>query len=223
MTGVKAWIGAVMLAAAGSYMWLGAGNSLPSAGFVGAAYAQSDNEEVDTSTIVEMTLGDPNASVEVIEYASYTCPHCAAFHEGPYKKLKSDYIDTGKVKFVYREVYFDKYGLWASMIARCAGPDRFFGINDMLYSTQSDWTRAGGGSEIVDALRKIGLLAGLDAETLDACLRDGTKAKTLVAWFQENVTEHDISATPSFVVNGKKVANQSWSDFSALLDGELGG
>ena len=72
-----------------------------------------------------MMQGSADAKVEIIEYASYTCPHCASFHAGPYKDLKKDYVDTGKVKFVYREVYFDRFGLWASMIARCAGTGSF--------------------------------------------------------------------------------------------------
>ena len=212
---LSTWVGACALTIAASFLWLAVSSPM-----MGAAEAQS--EEVDTSGIVEMVLGDPNAPVEMIEYASYTCPHCAAFHEGAYKNLKADYIDTGKVKFVYREVYFDKYGLWASMVARCAGPDRFFGINDMIYETQRDWTRAGDEAAIAAALRKIGLLAGVEPDQLDACMRDGDKARTLVAWFQENVTEHDITATPSFVINGSKVSNQSWDDLSALLDAELG-
>jgi len=96
----------------------------------GAVSAQE--AEVDTSTIVEMVQGAEDAPVTIVEYASYTCPHCANFHAGPYKQLKKDYIDTGKVKFIYREVYFDRYGLWASMVARCSGPEKFFGITDLI-------------------------------------------------------------------------------------------
>lgn len=221
MTRVTTLLGAIILAAIGGYIWLGTGNSLPVNPLVGSANAQQA-EEVDTSTIVEMVLGDENAPVEIIEYASYTCPHCATFHAGPFKQLKANYIDTGKVKFIYREVYFDRYGLWASMIARCAGPDRFFGVSDLIYKGQSEWTRAGGPTEIVAELRKIGLLAGLDKDTLEACLQDGTKAQTLVSWYQENAEKHDITGTPSFIMNGKKISNQSYADFSALIDAELG-
>ena len=190
-------------------------------GLVSSAQAQ-EAADVDTSTIIEMTVGDENAPVTLIEYASFTCPHCASFHAGPYKELKANYIDTGKVRFIYREVYFDRYGLWASMVARCAGPDRFFGITDEIYKTQSEWSRAGGPAEIAAELRKIGRLAGLDNDMLEACLQDGEKAQTLVAWYQENAEEHDITATPSFVLNGRKVPNQSYADFSALIEAELG-
>ncbi|TDE35973.1 DsbA family protein [Antarcticimicrobium sediminis] len=186
----------------------------------GTANAQ-DATEVDTSTIVEMTQGAEDAPVTITEYASYTCPHCATFDQGPYKKLKAEYIDTGKVRFTYREVYFDRYGLWASMIARCGGPEKFFGISDLIFKGQSDWVRAGGPTEIVDELRKIGRLAGLENDTLEACLQDGAKAQTLVAWYQKNAEADGIKATPSFIVNGKSVSNQSWEDFKALIEAEL--
>ncbi len=211
---------AAVVFAAGGYWLNQPQNNLPNNLFVGAAYAQET--EVDTSTVIEMVQGAQDAPVEIIEYASYTCPHCAAFHEGPYKQIKKEFIDTGKVKLVYREVYFDRYGLWASMIARCAGPEKFFGITELLYSGQSDWSRAGGPTEIVEELRKVGRLAGLDNDTLEACLQDANKAQTLVSWYQENAEEHGIDSTPSFIVNGKKVPNQSYADFKALIEAELG-
>jgi protein-disulfide isomerase len=169
-----------------------------------------------------MRLGDPDAPVTLIEYASFTCPHCATFHQGAYKQLKEDYIDTGKINFVYREVYFDRYGLWASAIARCAGPDKFFGITDLIYKGQSDWARAGGPTEIVEELRKIGRLAGIENDQLESCLQDGDKLRTLVAWYQENTEEHGITSTPSFVLNGETITNMPYAEMSALIDEALG-
>ena len=186
-----------------------------------AAEAQTA-ADVDTSTIVEMTLGAADAPVEVIEYASFTCPHCADFHTNVFPQLKADYVDTGKVRFVYREVYFDRLGLWASMVARCGGEERFFGIVEMLYGQQAAWVTAGEPADIVEALRRIGRTAGLTNEQLDACLSDGQTAQTLVAWYQENKEEHDVRATPSFVIDGEKVSNMPFADFAALLDGKLG-
>ena len=179
-------------------------------------------EEIDTSSIVEMTMGDPDAPVTLIEYASYTCPHCAAFHQGPLKEIKKNYVDTGKVHLIYREVYFDRYGLWASMIARCAGPDKFFGISDLIYRGQDQWTRAGGAPEVVAELKKIGRLAGLEEDTLEACLQDSARAETLVAWYQKNAQADEVTATPSFVLNGRKVPNQTYAEFAAAIDAELG-
>lgn len=187
----------------------------------GAANAQeSSGVEV---AIDEMVLGSVDAPVEVIEYASFTCPHCATFHSGVFKDLKSNYIDTGKVKFTYREVYFDRYGLWGSMIARCGGEDRFFGIIDLLYDQQKNWTGAGSEAAIADELRKIGRIAGLENDQLEACLSDGDKARSLVEWYQANAEEHGISSTPSFVIDGQTYSNMSYSEFQGVLDDRLGG
>ena len=134
--------------------------------------ANAEETSENSGHIIEMTQGDQDASVEMIEYASFTCPHCAKFHSDVYPELKADYIDKGLVKFIYREVYFDTYGMWASMIARCAGPEKFFGMTDQIYRKQSDWARAESDIAIVSKLRKIGLLAGLDEEKLNTCLQD---------------------------------------------------
>ncbi|UWR06829.1 DsbA family protein [Ruegeria sp. B32] len=220
MSRIATVICAAVALAAGGYWLTQSPSTVPVPQLVGSAEAQ--NADLDTSTIVEMVQGAEDAPVEIIEYASYTCPHCANFHQGPYKQLKKDYIDTGKVKFIYREVFFDRYGIWASMVARCGGPEKFFGITDLIYQGQSEWTRAGGPAEIVEELRKIGRLAGLSNDQLEACLQDGTKAQTLVAWYQKNAEKDGIQATPSFVVNGKKVDNQSYDEFKALIEKELG-
>ena len=218
MSGVFALVAFVI----GGFFFMGQqeGSTLPANPLVSAASAQ-EASEVDTSTIVEMVQGNPDAEVTLIEYASYTCPHCRSFHTGAYQQLKTDFIDTGKIKFVYREVYFDRYGLWASMIARCGGEEKFFGINDLIYQGQPEWTRAGGASEIADELRKLGLLAGVGKEELEACLSDGTKAQALVAWFQENAQADGIDSTPSFVLNGRKIANMPYAELKALIEAEL--
>ena len=214
---------ALMLSAAYMFLAMPTARTGETLVLPGAAMAQESTEaDVDTSTIMEMTIGAEDAPITMIEYASYTCPHCAAFHAGPFKEIKKNYIDTGKVKFIYREVYFDRYGLWASMIARCAGPDRFFGMNDLIYSTQGEWTKAGDVQAIVAELKKMGRMAGLDDAALDSCLQDGDKARTLVAWFQENAEADDVTGTPSFVVDGENVTNQPYADFKALFDEKLG-
>ncbi|MDE0591059.1 DsbA family protein [Halocynthiibacter sp. C4] len=180
----------------------------------GIAFAQ------DESGIKDMTLGADDAPITVIEYASYTCPHCANFHKAVFDKLKENYIDTGKVKFIYREVYFDRYGLWASMIARCGGDMRFFGISDMLYDTQSEWAK-GEPADIAENLRKIGLKAGIEQDALDACMADGETAQKLVEWYQKNATADDITGTPSFIINGEPFGNANYEDFSKHLDSLL--
>ena len=168
----------------------------------------------------DMVLGEDDAPIEIIEYASFTCPHCANFHKDVYPDLKANYVDTGKARFVYREVYFDKYGLWAGMLARCAGPERYFGIVDLLFERQKDWVQRND-TDTVQGLYRIGRMAGMDDATMDACLKDNDQAKALVADFQAKAGADGVSSTPSFVVDGEMQSNMSYADFEALLDAKL--
>jgi len=185
---------------------------------VGPAVAETAAAPV---AVPDMAMGPADAKVTVVEYASYTCPHCAHFDADVMPKLKADYIDTGKIRFVYREVYFDKYGLWAAMVARCGGEMRYFPIQDMLYSTQAEWLKSGNDAGIADALRKIGLKAGIDKDALAACMNDGKMAEAMVATYQANATKDGIDSTPSFVINGEKYSNMSYEDFAKILDAKL--
>jgi protein-disulfide isomerase len=175
----------------------------------------------ESADVSEMTLGQPDAPVTVVEYASFTCPHCASFHQGPLQELKAEYVESGQVRFVYREVYFDRYGLWASMVARCGGEDRFFGIADMLYDKQSEWTD-GEPAAVADNLRRIGKLAGLSAESVDACLNDRDTAQALVAWYQQNAEADGVTSTPTLLINGEKHSNMPYDELVTLIEAELG-
>lgn len=186
-----------------------------------AASAQ-DASDVDTSGVLEMSMGNPDADVTVIEYASFTCPHCRDFHETVFGQLKTNYIDTGKINFIYREVYFDRFGLWGGIVARCGGEAKYFGISDLLYSQQSEWLAGGDPAQIAGNLRKIGKTAGLSDGQLDACLNDGENAKAMVAAYQKNSKVDDVTSTPTFVINGEKFSNMNYADFAAALDEKLG-
>ncbi len=172
--------------------------------------------------VTEMVMGEADAPIEMIEYASFTCPHCANFHQNVLPQIKENYIDSGEVKLVYREVYFDKYGMWASLIARCGGEDKFFGLAKLFYESQSEWVRAGSEAAIADELRKIGRIAGLDSDNIDACLSDSEKLQNLLEWYQANAEAHQIQATPSFVIDGKKYSNMPYEDFAEIFDAKLG-
>ena len=185
------------------------------------ANAQSSTGAMgETPEVVEMVLGNPDAPVEVIEYASFTCPHCRTFHENTMPRLKADYVDTGQVRFVYREVYFDRFGLWAGMVARCAGPVRYFGVVDLIYERQSEWTQ-GSPAEVAENLRRIGRTAGMTNEQLDACLTDAAMAQALIENDTANRQMHDIPGTPSFVIDGTLHGNMSYEEFSGLIDAAL--
>ena len=203
--------------------WFVVGRTTPSPTPLAATVTTQPAEgesTIDISDVQDMQQGNPDAPVTMIEYASYTCPHCANFNTGVYKQLKKDYIDTGKINFIYREVYFDGPGVWASLLARCAGPEKFFGITDLLYASQSTWANAGGRDPVAISaeLKKIGRLAGMDADTIDACMQDDEQAKKMVEWFKVNSAEHDITGTPSFVINGKTYSNMSYADMKETLD-----
>lgn len=185
----------------------------------GTEVAAGEPQEVAPG-IFEMTLGNPEAPVRMIEYGSLTCPHCAAWHANGYPQLKEQFIDTGKVHYTFREVYFDRYGLWASMVARCAGPMRFFPVLDQLFAQQRQWVGDGSPAAIADNLRRIGLASGLTAEALDACLSDAEKAEALVAWWQENAEADGINSTPTFIINGERHSNMGWEAMRQLLDAE---
>lgn len=186
-----------------------------------AANAQSSDADAETTEIIDMVQGAEDAPITVIEYASFTCPHCARFHSDVYKLLRKNYIDTGKIKFIFREVYFDKYGMWASMIARCSGPDRFFGMTDLILNSQNTWARAGDDLAIVEALRKIGRLSGMEDAALDSCLQDGDKLRALVGWYKENAQRDGIQSTPSFLIDGQPYKNMNYEEFAKILDEKL--
>jgi protein-disulfide isomerase len=172
---------------------------------------------------MDMVQGAADAPVEIIEYASFTCPHCATFHANVYPQLKADYIDTGKVRFIYREVYFDRFGLWASMIARCGGEMRFFGMSSLIYENQRDWTASGDPAVIVEELRKLAKTAGMTDAMLDDCMNDADNAQNLVSWYQANAERDDVKSTPSFLIDGEKYSNMSFEEFKTILDKKIDG
>ncbi|MCA8880210.1 MAG: DsbA family protein [Rhodobacteraceae bacterium] len=188
----------------------------------GPQTAAAEDAQVDTSSVEDMAIGNPDAPVTVIEYASFTCPHCAKFEADVFPELKKNYVDTGKVRFILREVYFDRYGLWASMVARCGGEMRFFGIGEMLFRDQREWLKGEDPTQIADNLRRIGRSAGLTDDQVNACLSDAKTAETLVAWYNENRAKDGIDATPTFLIDGDKHSNMSYDEFSQALDAKLG-
>ncbi len=178
-------------------------------------------QDATDGQIEDIVLGNPDAAVTMIEYASFTCPHCARFHKDVMPKIKSEYIDTGKIKFIYREVFFDRPGLWAAMIARCGGNEKYMGIADILYDRQREWTSGNGGAEIAQNLYKIGRIAGLNNEVMEACLQDQDMAKALVANFQKHTEADGVNSTPSVLINGVNHENKSFAEFKKLLDSQL--
>lgn len=173
------------------------------------AFAQSD----ETVVLQEMTIGAEDAPITMIEYASFTCPHCKNFHSDVLPLITENYIDTGKVRMIYRGIYFDRLGLWADMLARCGGQDRYFGIASMIYEKQGEWTSADSAVGVVDNLYAIGRIAGLDQADMEACMQDNVTAQAMVKFSTENAEADEINATPTFVINGQTMSNMAYSGF----------
>lgn len=168
----------------------------------------------------DIALGAETAPVTMIEYASFTCSHCAAFHKDNYPKLKAEYIDTGKVRFIQRAVYFDAPGLWAGILAHC-DPQKYYPVSDALLDKQGQWLASQNGDEIAENLRKIGLAAGMSKEQMEACWADQPMVERLVATYQTNATKDGLEGTPTFIIGGEKVPNMAWDQLKAKIDEKL--
>lgn len=185
---------------------------------VPAAMAQ---EAATQGTLPDIVLGKSDAPLTVIEYASFTCGHCANFHKDVFPTLKAEYIDTGKVRFIQRDIYFDQPGLWAGVLARCGGDDKFYPVAGMLLDQQDEWLSGNTGEELAANLRKIGLKAGMTEDQMNACWDDTAKAEKLIATFQKNAAADEIEATPTFIIGEQTVENQPWEGLKAVIDAEL--
>ncbi|WP_299843477.1 DsbA family protein [uncultured Paracoccus sp.] len=178
-------------------------------------------EGAAAETLPDIALGAEDAPLTIYEYASFTCGHCANFHDENWPKLKAEYVDTGKVRFVQRDIYFDAVGLWAGILARCGGDDKYYAVSDMLFDEQKKWLAGDSGDAIAANLRKIGLKAGMSEEQMTACWNDTAKVEQLVATFQTNAGADEIDATPTFIIGDEKVQNQPWEDLKKIIDDKL--
>ncbi len=185
-----------------------------------SSISNAEKNNVFSNKVVPMFIGDKEAPVTIIEYASFTCPHCATFHTEILPKLKTDYIKTGKVLLEYREVYFDGPGLWAGLLARCQGNEKYFPMIDLIYRKQKDWAK-GNRDEIINGLLSVGRQSGLTDEKSRVCMENGEMAEELIEIFKINTTEDNISSTPSFVINGELKQNMSYEDLKKIIDKNL--
>jgi protein-disulfide isomerase len=186
---------------------------------VAPAYADVSNEELMApSPLGEQSQGDPKAPVTLIEYAAVTCPHCSDFFINQFPTLKSKYIDTGKVHFIFREFSLNALDLAGFMLARCAGDDKFFPMVDTLFEKQREWVV----QKPLEPLLTISKQAGFTKESFDACLTN-QKVEAGVKWVRERAAEKfGVTGTPTFFINGKKyTGNPTAADIGAQIDGYL--
>ena len=166
----------------------------------------------------DVSIGSQDAPNVIVEYASMTCPHCAQFDKVIFPELKTKYIDTGKVRLIFREFPLDGLAARASMLARCAGPDRYFPMIDVMFQTQPTWVVEG--PEALDHLLQLARQAGFSKEKFDACLADKELFKKIVDERQWAADKFQVDSTPTFFVNGKRMSGEhQLKDFEAMLTG----
>jgi protein-disulfide isomerase len=164
----------------------------------------------------EMALGVEDAPVTIIEYASLTCPHCANFHVNTLPRLKRAYVDTGKVRILYRDFPLNDPALRAAVLARCAGPKRYFPFLDLLYRRQPTWSRA---ADPLAELARIARLVGMGKAKFDACMADRELGDEILKLRLEGSAKYKIEATPTFVVGGRNyVGFLTFEQFERILE-----
>ena len=171
-------------------------------------------------TAEDMSLGNPNAKVTVIEYASVACPHCAKWNEEVFPAFKAKYIDTGKINYVAREALTGEPTLAnaGAMLARCAGKDKYFQVTDALYHAQKNIFQTG---DIRGELLTIAQAAGMSEAQFNSCLSDENAAKSAER-IEKQMKADKIQGTPTFIVNGKKVGGEEGGEATlAQLDAAI--
>ena len=193
------------------------GSSASSSALTNAKAAPNIQKLSDNALLGTRGVGDPNAPVQIQEFFSLTCNHCAAFHTDTYQELKTKHIDTGDVYFIYQEFPLNGPALYGSMIARCMPEDRYASFVDLLLREQDKWAFSG---DFKGALKQNAALAGMSGEDFEACFNNKELQKAIASRIQEASKLYEISSTPSFVVNnGEKVLHggQSIEVFDALV------
>jgi protein-disulfide isomerase len=176
----------------------------------------------DAKTVLQITkddriLGNPEAPITIVEYASLTCPHCAHFANDVLPELKKEWIDTGKARLVLRDFPLDEPALRAAMIARCAPPERYYAFADTFFAAQEKWVRSG---DYREALARLAKLGGMGQAEFDTCIKNTELENKIVEGRLRASQELDVTSTPTFFINGSKLAGApTREEFEKLLSG----
>ncbi|AMJ58980.1 DsbA family protein [Bosea sp. PAMC 26642] len=193
---------------------------IAAAAILGARPAQAQADLTAAGPLGDVWVGNADAKVTIIEYASLTCGHCAAFHNDTWPALKAKYIDTGKVRFTLREFPLDPLATAGFMLARCNGNDKYMAMTDLLFSQQRTWAFT---EKPVDALSLMVKQAGFTQDSFEACLKrqDIYDAVTVV---KDRGAKAGVDSTPTFFINGTKRSGAlSIAEFDKILEPLLAG
>ena len=172
------------------------------------AMAQSAADVSKPVSLPDMALGPADAAVTITEYASMTCPHCAAFNKDVFPKLKTEYIDTGKIRYIFREFPLDIKAAAGSMLTRCIAngdSQKYFAVTDMLFRSQNDWVV----KNTTETLTRIGKQAGLSQQQVEACLKDQALLDKIAADQKYASDILKVDSTPTFFINGEKIKGET--------------
>ncbi len=180
------------------------------------AFALSAEDLMVPQALPDMVMGEEDAPVTIIEYASMTCPHCAHFHETTLPALKEKYVDTGKVRLIFREFPFDPRATAAFMLARCAPKEQYFPLVDVLFKQQREWATA---QDPRPPLLQLVKLAGFTQESFEACLKNQQVLDNVMAVREKAAKDYKVDSTPTFFINGEKHSGAlSIGDMSEIID-----
>lgn len=183
---------------------------------VAPANAQDAAAALDVPAIMEdRILGDPDAPVTIIAYESLTCPHCAAFHRDTYDDLVARYVDTGQAKFIYREFPLDQNAVVAAALARCTPEPQFYGMIEVLFRSQGQWSRA---DDLLGSLGQIGRLSGIGDDAFQACV-DNEDLVNAIIQSRQDASLAGVGSTPTFDINGQLYPGaRSIDEFASIID-----
>lgn len=182
---------------------------------LGTMAAASAQNAVPALNGDDRVLGKADAPITIFEYASLTCPHCAAFEADTFPLVKEEWLDTGKAKLVFRDFPLDKLALSAATITQCVPPERYFAAIQAIFKDQSNWAQM---SDPAQALQRVADLDGLSKQQADACLSDERHTDFVVGERYTASTQYGVDSTPTFFINGQKtVGEMSYPAFGALL------
>jgi protein-disulfide isomerase len=169
------------------------------------------------------TVGDPKAPIKIVEYFAPSCPICARFDADIFPQVKSTYIDTGKVYYVFRVFQLRPADGAAEAIAQCLPKENYFDFIRHLFQNQSEWDPEFGVTDVRGALQRMGRVAGLTSEKVDACMTDQAAMKKINKVTEDAVAHLSISGTPTLYLNGKQLASGSlpWDELKQAIDAEL--
>ncbi len=172
-----------------------------------AACNKSGGAVVGAASADDMSLGNPNAKVTVAEYASASCPHCAEFNNTVFQQFKTKYIDTGKVHYVFHEFLTppEQFAAAGFLVARCAGPGKYFDVLDAIYRGQADIYKSG---DLRGGLLKIAMASGMTEKQFVDCISDPKALNAVNARAQKAATQDGVNATPTFIINGTKLEGE---------------